>query len=235
MHVVVDLERRSCDGSIKCVTCTGLSIGATVVHAIVLRGVERALGVLVAACCGPRSHCMQKYFDRYNKTAEGLGYNDYCTGIVSYSSHSHPSLCPVQRSQTCFISGRYVRTIKSATPSGSNSSRAIFAHDDPLASSPARCVLRAMSFDFLLALTSRTLQMMGCTIKLVGTAALNASKGQLAVFVSPVLVPLGGPLASARGPGNVVVVRSQNLSELCHCMVYSVLIKCSNKESYQQP
>ncbi|CAN0498072.1 unnamed protein product [Ectocarpus sp. 12 AP-2014] len=55
--------------------------------------------------------------------------------------------------------------------------------------------------------------MMGCTIKLVGTAALGESKDKLAVFVSPVLVPLGGPLASTRGPGNVVVVRSENLTE----------------------
>ena len=56
-------------------------------------------------------------------------------------------------------------------------------------------------------------QMMGCTIKLVGTAALSESKDKLTVSVSPVIVPLGGPLASARGPGNVVVVRSENLSE----------------------
>lgn len=55
--------------------------------------------------------------------------------------------------------------------------------------------------------------MMGCTIKLVGTAALNGSKDELTVFVSPMMVPLGGPLASARGPGNVVVVHSENLSE----------------------
>ena len=55
--------------------------------------------------------------------------------------------------------------------------------------------------------------MMGCTIKLVGTAALSESKDKLTVSVSPVIVPLGGPLASARGPGNVVVVRSENLSE----------------------
>lgn len=55
--------------------------------------------------------------------------------------------------------------------------------------------------------------MMGCTIKLVGNAALSDSKDELTVFVSPVMVPLGGPLASARGPGNVVVVRSENLSE----------------------
>lgn len=56
---------------------------------------------------------------------------------------------------------------------------------------------------------------MGCTIKLLGTAALVGSKEsqRLAVYVSPVLVPLGGPLASTRGPGNVVVVRSENLSE----------------------
>lgn len=36
------------------------------------------------------------------------------------------------------------------------------------------------------------------------------------LLIRQVLVPLGGPLASARGPGNVVVVRSDNLSELVY-------------------
>lgn len=67
---------------------------------------------------------------------------------------------------------------------------------------------------------------MDCTIKLVGTAALSESKDKLAVFVSPVLVPLGGPLASARGPGNVVVVRSDNLSELSTYNRSQTLILC---------
>ena len=48
------------------------------------------------------------------------------------------------------------------------------------------------------------------TIKLVGTASLNSDKS-LAVYVSPVLVPLSSPLASAKGPGNMVVVSSENM------------------------
>ena len=49
------------------------------------------------------------------------------------------------------------------------------------------------------------------TIKLVGVATLNAD-GSLAVFVSPMVVPLNSPLASAKGPGNMVVVNSQNMA-----------------------
>jgi len=48
------------------------------------------------------------------------------------------------------------------------------------------------------------------TIKLVGVATLNPD-GSLAVFVSPMVVPLTSPLASAKGPGNMVVVTSQNM------------------------
>ena len=40
------------------------------------------------------------------------------------------------------------------------------------------------------------------TIKLVGTASLNKD-GSLAVFVSPMMVPLGTALSSAKGPGNM--------------------------------
>jgi homoserine dehydrogenase len=49
-------------------------------------------------------------------------------------------------------------------------------------------------------------QDMKCTIKLIGTAISSSSEqGQkLAVFVTPTLVPLGGALAAAKGPGNVV-------------------------------
>eukprot|EP00596_Hydrurales_sp_CCMP1899_P003918 CAMPEP_0119039076 /NCGR_PEP_ID=MMETSP1177-20130426/8382_1 /TAXON_ID=2985 /ORGANISM="Ochromonas sp, Strain CCMP1899" /LENGTH=446 /DNA_ID=CAMNT_0007002507 /DNA_START=140 /DNA_END=1480 /DNA_ORIENTATION=- len=50
------------------------------------------------------------------------------------------------------------------------------------------------------------------TIKLVGTASLNGD-GSLAVFVSPMMVPLGTPLSSAKGPGNMVVVNSDNMNE----------------------
>lgn len=48
------------------------------------------------------------------------------------------------------------------------------------------------------------------TIKLLGTAAL--SNGALAVYVSPVIVPLSSPLASAKGPGNMVLINSTNMS-----------------------
>ena len=48
------------------------------------------------------------------------------------------------------------------------------------------------------------------TIKLLGTAALSG--GKLSVYVSPpVIVPLSSPLASAKGPGNMVVVNSANM------------------------
>lgn len=48
------------------------------------------------------------------------------------------------------------------------------------------------------------------TIKLLGTSVLNAD-GSIAVFVSPTLVPLSSPFASAKGPGNMVVVNSENM------------------------
>jgi len=48
------------------------------------------------------------------------------------------------------------------------------------------------------------------TIKLVGTAVANAD-GSLAVFVAPNMVPLASPLASAKGPGNMCVVSSENM------------------------
>ncbi|CBN79120.1 Homoserine dehydrogenase [Ectocarpus siliculosus] len=82
-----------------------------------------------------------------------------------------------------------------------------FGQDVALDKVPCAGISNLSSTDFACA------KMMGCTIKLVGTAALGESKDKLAVFVSPVLVPLGGPLASTRGPGNVVVVRSENLTE----------------------
>eukprot|EP00752_Nemacystus_decipiens_P014271 g12692.t1 len=82
-----------------------------------------------------------------------------------------------------------------------------FGQDVALDKVPCAGISKLSSADFACA------KSMGCTIKLIGTAALNEAKDKLAVFVSPVLVPLGGPLASTRGPGNVVVVRSENLTE----------------------
>lgn len=52
-------------------------------------------------------------------------------------------------------------------------------------------------------------KMMRSTIKLLGTAMLSEDGGKLSVFVSPVLVPLKHPIASARGPGNIVSVDSK--------------------------
>jgi homoserine dehydrogenase len=48
------------------------------------------------------------------------------------------------------------------------------------------------------------------TIKLIGTAQLNHD-GSLAVFVSPNVVPVSSPLSSAKGPGNMVLVTSENM------------------------
>lgn len=52
-------------------------------------------------------------------------------------------------------------------------------------------------------------KMMRSTIKLLGTAMLSPNGEKLSVFVSPVLVPLSHPIASARGPGNIVSVDSK--------------------------
>jgi homoserine dehydrogenase len=54
------------------------------------------------------------------------------------------------------------------------------------------------------------------TIKLLGTAILqedarDKGKKQLAVFVSPTVVPHDSPLSSAKGAGNMVVVHSENM------------------------
>ena len=52
-------------------------------------------------------------------------------------------------------------------------------------------------------------KMLKSTIKLVGCASLNNSC-DLSVFVSPMIVPLNNPLASAKGPGNMVLINSEN-------------------------
>eukprot|EP01042_Synura_sphagnicola_P006786 gene6786-8687_t len=53
-------------------------------------------------------------------------------------------------------------------------------------------------------------RVMKSTIKLVGVAQINQD-GSLAVFVSPMIVSNTSPLASAKGPGNMVVVQSDNI------------------------
>lgn len=50
------------------------------------------------------------------------------------------------------------------------------------------------------------------TIKLLGCAQMNPD-GSLAVFVSPMMVSLSSTLASAKGPGNMVVVGSENMTQ----------------------
>jgi homoserine dehydrogenase len=47
------------------------------------------------------------------------------------------------------------------------------------------------------------------TIKLIGCASLNADSS-IAVYVSPMVVPLTSQLAAAKGPGNMVLVSSDN-------------------------
>ena len=42
------------------------------------------------------------------------------------------------------------------------------------------------------------------TIKLLGTAQMNAETQSLAVYVAPTLVPLSSPLSLVKGPGNMV-------------------------------
>lgn len=57
-------------------------------------------------------------------------------------------------------------------------------------------------------------KMMRSTIKLLGTAMLSPDGNRLSVFVSPVMVPLQHPIASARGPGNIVSVDSKVLRNM---------------------
>lgn len=49
------------------------------------------------------------------------------------------------------------------------------------------------------------------TIKLIGCAKYDKNDNKVAVFVSPMMVPLSHALASAQGPGNMVVLDSENL------------------------
>lgn len=49
-------------------------------------------------------------------------------------------------------------------------------------------------------------KMLQSTIKLIGTAVKNTTDGSVAVFVSPTMVPLVNPLATAKGPGNMVSI-----------------------------
>jgi homoserine dehydrogenase len=79
-----------------------------------------------------------------------------------------------------------------------------FGKTVPWETVPTTGISKITSVDFEYAKTLKS------TIKLVGTAVQNVD-GSLAVFVAPNLVPLTSPLASAKGPGNMVVVSSENM------------------------
>lgn len=78
-----------------------------------------------------------------------------------------------------------------------------FGKDVPVTQVPTKGITEITSVDFAYAKTLKS------TIKLLGTANMNAD-GTLAVFVSPTMVPLSSPLASAKGPGNMVLLNSEN-------------------------
>lgn len=73
----------------------------------------------------------------------------------------------------------------------------------PFNAVPTTGISSITSVDFQYARTLKS------TIKLLGTANQNAD-GTLAVFVSACMVPLSSPLASAKGPGNMVLLNSEN-------------------------
>mmetsp|Transcript_19 Transcript_19/g.28 ORF Transcript_19/g.28 Transcript_19/m.28 type:complete len:448 (+) Transcript_19:56-1399(+) len=79
----------------------------------------------------------------------------------------------------------------------------------PVDSIPCKGITEISSVDFEYA------KLLGCTIKLVGTAArlseFSEHDGALSVSVAPKVVPLSHLLASARGAGNAVTVKSANL------------------------
>ena len=79
----------------------------------------------------------------------------------------------------------------------------------PVDSIPCKGITQITSVDFEYA------KLLGCTIKLVGTAGrlsdFSEHDGALSVSVAPKVVPLTHLLASARGAGNAVAVKSANL------------------------
>jgi len=56
----------------------------------------------------------------------------------------------------------------------------------------------------------RAAQSLKCTIKLIGCAERSADGSSVAVYVSPMLVPLTSSLASVKGAGNMVELSSSN-------------------------
>lgn len=79
----------------------------------------------------------------------------------------------------------------------------------PVDSIPCRGISQVTAVDFEYA------KLLGCTIKLVGTAGRLSQYGEydgpLAVYVAPKVVPMTHLLASARGSGNAVAISSANV------------------------
>lgn len=83
-------------------------------------------------------------------------------------------------------------------------SKLAFGKTVPVSTVPTTGISKIGKVDFEYA------KIMKSTIKLLGTATINAD-GSLAVFVSPTIVPLNNPLAAAKGPGNMVLLNSENM------------------------
>ena len=80
-----------------------------------------------------------------------------------------------------------------------------FGKTIPVPAIPTAGISKIASVDFEYAKILRS------TIKLIGCASRN-SDGTLAVYVSPMIVPTTSPFASAKGPGNMAVVKSANMN-----------------------
>jgi homoserine dehydrogenase len=84
-----------------------------------------------------------------------------------------------------------------------------FGSTVPVESIPCKGITAISSVDFEYA------KLLGCTIKLIGTAErlsdFSEHDGALSVSVAPKVVPLSHLLASATGAGNAVTVKSANL------------------------
>ena len=70
---------------------------------------------------------------------------------------------------------------------------------------PAKGISKVTAVDFEYA------KIMRSTIKLIGAASMNAN-GSLAVYVSPTIIPHSSPFSGAKGPGNMCVVKSENMN-----------------------
>lgn len=80
-----------------------------------------------------------------------------------------------------------------------------FGKSIPFTSIPTTGISSLSSKDFEYA------KHLNATVKLIGTSQMNKTTKSVSVFVSPNIVPLISPLASVKGPGNMVLVTSENL------------------------